>query len=260
MEEQKMTSEQPKGIYQAMAAIAAEIGAIGKDKRCTQGASFAYRGIDDVYNALNPIMAKHGVFVLPIAGERTTDQRQTKTGGIMEIVVMRMTYKFCHADGSYVEAVTVGQAMDSGDKATNKAMAIAHKYAILQAFCIPTEDMEDPDAVAEQLAPRQPQRQQYQQAPQQRQEQASQQQRPRQAQSAQLRQAQSSEQMPEGPSESQIKAMMALFKECGIEIKEVRIKYTGDVIGRNVASCKELTRAEAAKVIDRLKKQKGGNN
>lgn len=249
---EQATNEQPKGIYQAMAAIAAEIGAIGKDKRCTQGASFVYRGIDDVYNALNPIMAKHGVFVLPIAGERTTETRQTRNGSTMEIVVMRMTYKFCHADGSFVEAVTVGQAMDSGDKATNKAMAIAHKYAILQAFCIPTEDMEDPDAVAEQLAPRQPQRQQYQQAPQQRQEQASQQQRPR--------QAQSSEQMPEGPSDAQIKAMMALFKECGIEIKEVRIKYTGDVIGRNVASCKELTRAEAAKVIDSLKKQKGGNN
>ena len=245
----EQTTNEPKGIYQAMAAIAAEIGAIGKDKRCTQGASFAYRGIDDVYNALNPIMAKHGVFVLPIAGERTTDQRQTKTGGIMEIVVMRMTYKFCHADGSYVEAVTVGQAMDSGDKATNKAMAIAHKYAILQAFCIPTEDMDDPDAVAEQLAPQQ--RQQQSQAPQQRQAQASQQ-RPQ--------QTQGSEQRPEGPSDAQIKAMMALFKECGIEIKEVRIKYTGDVIGRNVASCKELTRAEAAKVIDSLKKQKGGNN
>lgn len=245
MEEQKMMSEQPKGIYQAMAAIAAEIGAIGKDKRCTQGASFAYRGIDDVYNALNPIMAKHGVFVLPIAGERTTDQRQTKTGGIMEIVVMRMTYKFCHADGSYVEAVTVGQAMDSGDKATNKAMAIAHKYAILQAFCIPTEDMEDPDAVAEQLAPRQPQRQHYQQ---------------QQTQAQQPRQAQGSEQRPEGPSEAQIKAMMALFKECGIEVKEARIKYACDVIGRNVSSCSELTRAEASRVIDSLKKQKGGNN
>lgn len=224
---EQTTNEQPKGIYQAMADIAAEIGAIGKDKRCTQGASFAYRGIDDVYNALNPIMAKHGVFVLPIAGERTTETRQTRNGATMEIVVMRMTYKFCHADGSSVKAVTVGQAMDSGDKATNKAMAIAHKYAILQAFCIPTEDMEDPDAVAEQLAPQQQQRQQY---PQQRQQQKT-----------------------DGPSEAQIKAMMALFHECGIEVKEVRIKYTGDVIGRNVASCKELTRAEAAKVIDSLK-------
>lgn len=251
----EQTTNEPKGIYQAMAAIAAEIGAIGKDKRCTQGASFAYRGIDDVYNALNPIMSKHGVFVLPIAGNRTTETRQTRNGATMEIVVMRMTYKFCHADGSFVEAVTVGQAMDSGDKATNKAMAIAHKYAILQAFCIPTEDMEDPDYAAEQLAPTPQQRQQYQQR-----QQSPQQQRPQQTQAQPTRQAQGSEQMPEGPSEAQIKAMMALFKECGIEVREVRIKYTGDVIGRNVNSCSELTRAEAAKVIDSLQKQKGGNN
>lgn len=36
--------------------------------------------------------------------------------------------------------------MDSGDKATNKAMAIAFKYACFQVFCIPTEEMKDPDA------------------------------------------------------------------------------------------------------------------
>ena len=36
--------------------------------------------------------------------------------------------------------------MDSGDKATTKAMAIAFKYACFQVFCIPTEEMKDPDA------------------------------------------------------------------------------------------------------------------
>ena len=243
MEEQKMMSEQPKGIYHAMAAIAAEIGAIGKDKRCTQGASFAYRGIDDVYNALNPIMAKHGVFVLPIAGERTTDQRQTKTGGIMEIVVMRMTYKFCHADGSYVEAVTVGQAMDSGDKATNKAMAIAHKYAILQALCIPTEDMEDPDATAEQLAPKQPQRQQYQQAPQQHRPQQ-----PRQAQA----------ENPNAMTSAQSKALMAhLTKKHGNN----RESYLADLsafFGREIKSSRELTKVDVQKYLDSV--FKGENN
>lgn len=256
MEEQKMMSEQPKGIYQAMAAIAAEIGAIGKDKMCTQGASFAYRGIDDVYNALNPIMAKHGVFVLPIAGERTTDQRQTKTGGIMEIVVMRMTYKFCHADGSYVEAVTVGQAMDSGDKATNKAMAIAHKYAILQAFCIPTEDMEDPDAVAEQLAPRQPQRQQYQQAPQQRQEQASQQQRPRQAQSAHPRQAHAEN--PNAMTSAQSKALMAHLTKKHGNNREAYLADLSAFFGREIKSSRELTKVDVQKYLDSV--FKGENN
>ena len=231
----EQTSE-PKGIYQAMAAIAAEIGAIGKDKRCTQGASFAYRGIDDVYNALNPIMAKHGVFVLPIAGERTTETRQTRNGATMEIVVMRMTYKFCHADGSFVEAVTVGQAMDSGDKATNKAMAIAHKYAILQAFCIPTEDMEDPDAVAEQLAPRQQQQRQRQQSPQQ----------PRTQQTQDAPQS--------GMSDAQRRAMMAYFNQLGMADKDTRLDYARNVIGRGISSCNELTPQEASKVIDSLKR------
>ncbi len=36
--------------------------------------------------------------------------------------------------------------MDSGDKASNKALSIAMKYALLQVFCIPTEDAKDPDA------------------------------------------------------------------------------------------------------------------
>ena len=36
--------------------------------------------------------------------------------------------------------------MDSGDKASNKAMSAAFKYACFQTFCIPTEEMQDPDA------------------------------------------------------------------------------------------------------------------
>ena len=248
MEETKVMT--PMGIYTAMAAIAAEIGAIGKDKRCTQGANFAYRGIDDVYNALNPIMAKHGVFVLPIAGERMTETRQTQKGATIEVVVMRMTYKFCHADGSSVEAVTVGQAMDSGDKATNKAMAIAHKYAILQAFCIPTEDMEDPDAIAEQLAPRemQPRRQQQAQ-PQQRREPAQ----PRRQEP--VRQAAPK---PKGDgqvdmiTESQVKAIVTLFNKAGLDVREVRLERVPQIVGRQITSCKELTKNEASTVIDVL--------
>ena len=45
--------------------------------------------------------------------------------------------------------------MDSGDKATNKAMSIAFKYACFQVFCIPTEEMADPDAECHEVKPRQ---------------------------------------------------------------------------------------------------------
>ncbi len=57
-----------------------------------------------------------------------------------------MKFRFCADDGSSIEAVTIGEGMDSGDKATNKAMAVAFKYACFQVFCIPTEEMKDPDA------------------------------------------------------------------------------------------------------------------
>lgn len=46
---------QPTGIYQAMAEILAEIPSIGKDNR-NKDQGFQYRGIDDVYNALHPLL------------------------------------------------------------------------------------------------------------------------------------------------------------------------------------------------------------
>lgn len=234
-EQQKM--KQPNGIYSAMAAIVSEIGAIGKDKRCSQGASFAYRGIDDVYNALNPIMAKHGVFVLPIAGERKTEYRQTQKGATIEIVVMRMTYKFCHADGSSVEAVTVGQAMDSGDKATNKAMAIAHKYAILQAFCIPTEDMEDPDAVAEQLDPCDPQKRRPQTQ--------------EQRQVAQQREAAKANN-PDPMTKAQHSAVMAYLTRRHGNDRQGYIDELSAFFGRTITSSAELTKSMASEFIDAI--------
>lgn len=61
--------------------------------------------------------------------------------------VCKMKYRFFAVDGSYVDAVVVGEGMDSGDKATNKAMSVAFKYACFQTFCIPTENLiDDPDA------------------------------------------------------------------------------------------------------------------
>lgn len=234
-EQQKM--KQPNGIYAAMAAIVSEIGAIGKDKRCSQGASFAYRGIDDVYNALNPIMAKHGVFVLPVAGERTTETRQSRNGAAMEIVVMRMTYKFCHADGSSVEAVTVGQAMDSGDKATNKAMAIAHKYAILQAFCIPTEDMEDPDAVAEQLGPCAPQKRRPQTQ--------------EQRQVAQQREAAKANN-PDPLTDKQQKAICAHLTRLYGNDRDACLNELSNFFGCSITSTNALTKAQASNYLDAI--------
>lgn len=128
-----------------MVAVMRELGAIGKDKKNEQQ-GFKYRGIDDVYNALNPILSKHGVFMTATVVSKTREERTNAKGTVLAFTCLKMRYQFRAEDGSSVETEAEGEGMDSGDKSSNKAMAVAHKYALLQAFCIPTQDLVDPDA------------------------------------------------------------------------------------------------------------------
>ena len=132
-------------IYEAICGVMEDIGAVGKnDVNKQQG--FRYRGIDAVMNALSPAMNKNKVFCIPEVLEHTREERQTAKGTQLIYSICKIRFRFHTTDGSYVDAVTIGEGMDSGDKATNKAMAIAFKYACFQTFCIPTEElMDDPD-------------------------------------------------------------------------------------------------------------------
>lgn len=132
-------------IYQSITKIMEEVPSIGKTQRNkTQG--FMYRGIDDVMNALQPLLAKNKVFIVPEILEQMREERTASKGGNLIYSICKIKYKFYAEDGSSVEAITIGEGMDSGDKATNKAMAIAMKYALFQVFCIPTDEMKDPDS------------------------------------------------------------------------------------------------------------------
>ena len=128
-------------IYKAINAVQADlaISGISKDrKNAMQGYSF--RGIDDVYNALSPLLAKHGLCILPRILNRICEERHTAKGGIIFYVTVEAEFDFVSAeDGSKHIVRTFGEAMDSADKATNKAMSAAYKYAAFQAFAIPTE-------------------------------------------------------------------------------------------------------------------------
>jgi len=130
-----------------------DITAIGKDSR-NQAQNFNFRGIDAIYNELHNLLAKHGIVTLPFAGTPVTEERTNKNGTILRFVQLPMTYQFTAEDGSSVNCHVVGEGMDSGDKATNKAMAIAHKYALLQTFLIPTEEQKDPDYESHEVAPK----------------------------------------------------------------------------------------------------------
>lgn len=135
-----------KNIYETIAAVMADIGVVGKTSK-NQAQNFMFRGIDAVMNALNPAMIKHKMFVVPEILEQTREERQSSRGTLLIHSICKIKYTFYAEDGSSISAVVIGEGMDSGDKATNKAMAIAMKYACFQTFCIPTEEMknDDPD-------------------------------------------------------------------------------------------------------------------
>jgi hypothetical protein len=136
-------------VYQAINAVqgALSVEGIGKTRRNTQGSGYMFRGIDEVYNALSPLLAKHSLVIIPRMIARTCEERASKAGGALFYVTVEAEFDFVSAeDGSKHTARTFGEAMDSGDKATNKAMSAAYKYAAFQTFAIPTEGNPDADA------------------------------------------------------------------------------------------------------------------
>lgn len=135
-------------VYEKIAAVTAEMSRIGISKDSKNASqNYMFRGIDAVYGALSPLLAKHGLCILPRVVDRSVSEQQSKSGGVLFYTALRVEFDFVAAeDGSKHTVCTIGEAMDSGDKSSNKAMSAAYKYACFQAFCIPTEGDNDADA------------------------------------------------------------------------------------------------------------------
>ncbi|MGE5631351.1 MAG: ERF family protein [Caulobacteraceae bacterium] len=129
-------------IYTLIPKITAEVEAVGKDHE-NREQHYKFRSIDDVYNAVNELLGKYQVSIFPRYNVIKDEIVTTAKGSQYNIVVLEGTYKFTAPDGSFEETVTFGEAIDYGDKAFNKAMSQAFKYALFQVFCIPTEEEKD---------------------------------------------------------------------------------------------------------------------
>ncbi len=143
-------------VYKAINAVQAELSVqgIAKNQRNGQGTGYNFRGIDDVLNALSPLLSKHGLCILPRVLARECVERQSKNGGALFYITVEVEFDFVSSeDGTKHTVKTFGEAMDSGDKATNKAMSAAYKYACFQAFSIPTEAKEDADYQTHEVKP-----------------------------------------------------------------------------------------------------------
>lgn len=138
-------------IYPALIKANKAIGAIAKNN-ANQQQHFMFRGVDDVYNELHPILAECGIVIIPEVVNYEVSERQARNG-VLLYTRATILHHFTAEDGSHVTTKVVGEAMDSGDKGMNKAMSIALKYALFQIFTIPTKEDKDPDATSYEIVP-----------------------------------------------------------------------------------------------------------
>lgn len=143
-----MSEEKAGDIFRLIPLVMNDIGAVSKDRKNEQQ-KYAFRGIEDFYQAAHPAMIKHGIFCAPkvlsreaYRFEKTNDQGRVTT---WLHVALEVEHRFYAGDGSFVPVTTWGEGLDNSDKATNKAMSGAMKYALIELFCVPTKDVEDAD-------------------------------------------------------------------------------------------------------------------
>lgn len=130
-------------IHHALAAVMAEVQAVGKDS-VNRDQGFNFRGIDAVVNAVGPVLRKHGVIVTPHVEAIEYDAAPTRSGGRINTCRVRVRYTFTGPAGDSLSCLVAGEAFDSGDKSTAKAMSVAFRVALLQALALPTHEP-DPD-------------------------------------------------------------------------------------------------------------------
>jgi len=132
-------------IVKLLTKVMEDAGAVRKTERNTHQ-QFNFRGIDNVVNAVSPALRKHGVVVVPTLNHIEYEQveigeRRTRMG----YVRINVTYTFYAPDGTSIATTVAAESMDSGDKATAKAMSVAFRTCLLQTLCLPTDES-DPDA------------------------------------------------------------------------------------------------------------------
>jgi uncharacterized coiled-coil protein SlyX len=136
-------------VHQAIGAVMRDVREIGKNGEHEGrggGQRFKFRQLDEIMDAIGVAMRTHGLYVRPSVLANKTDRWTTKNSNgrdtTVSSVITTMRYSLVSTvDGSSVDMDMVGEGRDNGDKATSKSVAMAYKYLLLQAFCIPVQDV-----------------------------------------------------------------------------------------------------------------------
>ena len=136
-------------VYACISAVQKALSEKGISKDGTNTHfNYSFRGIDQIYQVISPLLHEHGLLILPKATYNHVEHHTDAKDKLITHVYLDVEYVLvCVEDGSQHTMSSVGEAMDTGgDKASNKALSAAYKYAVIQAFAIPVEGEDDADS------------------------------------------------------------------------------------------------------------------
>jgi hypothetical protein len=148
-----ITADLTAPIGVAWAHVMADVLWVGKGT--SPGLNYEFRGIDAVLNTVGPVLRKHGVSVVPVRVEPTYSQVMTGNNRAMNYCRVTVDYAVLGPTGDVLEVTlqSAGEAFDTGDKATPKAMSVALRTLYLNALAIPTNrPADDPEYTTHELA------------------------------------------------------------------------------------------------------------
>lgn len=152
------TKIEEMNIYEKLQAITNEIGVIEKNLKVEISSYKSYKAVSerDVLDGVKPLENKYRVYSYPserkviesdvLVKETEYNGKTTKTNQLY--MRLEITYRFVNIDKpeEYVDIKSYGDGIDTGDKATGKAMTYADKYALMKAYKLSTGDDPDKDA------------------------------------------------------------------------------------------------------------------
>ena len=145
-------------IYQRLLKITEELKTVEKSLNVQVTSKSSYKAVSerDVLDAIKPLEAKYGVYSYAydrnVIDSGVLTSTRTYSGVETEVkqfyLRLEVTYRFVNVDSptEFIDIKSYGDGIDTGDKATGKAMTYADKYALLKAYKISTGD--DPDQEA----------------------------------------------------------------------------------------------------------------
>jgi ERF superfamily len=128
-------------VQEAVSLVMRDVQVIGKSQSYEEKGreQYKFRGIDDVLNAVGPVLREHGVIAMPYRSKLVSAERyETKSGTRMQNVIVKMQYQVIGPRGDSIWPEAMGQASDAGDKAIPKAQSVAYRDMLCELLCIPT--------------------------------------------------------------------------------------------------------------------------